>query len=95
MVLFNPALLVGNVRITIEDKSPALTFIIFFNRPGILELKPVVGEYDPESLHENTPSKLFVQIVKNVFNRLLGAGWKEENEHETAPAEEERKQAFT
>ncbi len=95
MVLFDPALLVRDVRITVEDKGPAPALIIFFNGPGILELRPVVGEYDQERLHENTPSKLFIQEVKNVFNSLLCAGWKEEHKHETAPAEEERKQAFT
>ena len=95
MVLFDPALLVRDVRITVEDKSPAPALIIFFNGPGILEFRTVVGEYDPESLHEKTSSKLFIQEVKNVFNSLLCAGWKKEHKHETAPAEEERKQAFT
>lgn len=95
MVLFDPALLVRDVRITVEDKSPAPAFIILFNGPWILELRSVVGEYDPESLHENTPSKLFIQEVKNVFNSLLCAGWKKKHKHETTPTEEERKQAFT
>ena len=95
MVLFNTALLVGDIRITVENKTPAPAFIIFFNGPGIFELGPVVGEYDPESLHENTTSELFIEVVKYVFNSFLSAGWKKEHKHETAPAEEKRKQAFT
>ena len=71
MALLKSAFLVGLVRITVEDTRPALAVSCHLNRPGILELRSVIRENDPESLTEDYRPQTIIQIVKYSLYRCL------------------------
>ena len=73
VTFLQPAFLVGLVRVAVEDKSSAFAVSCHLDRSGVLEFRPVVSEYDPESLTEDYRPEPVVQIVKYSLNRRLCA----------------------
>ena len=82
MTFLQAALLVGLVRIAVKNASTPFSIGSHLDRPWILELRTVVGEYDPESLAKDYRTESIIKHVENILNRLLRTGWKQKDQHE-------------
>lgn len=76
MTFLQSTLLVGLVRIAVKNASTPFSIGSHLDRPWILELRTVVGEYYPESLAKDYRTESIIKHVENILNRLLRTGWK-------------------
>ena len=95
MVLFKTALLVGYIRVAVEDIGTALSVFRELDPFRILEFRTVVCKDNGERILEETISKAVGQGIEGFQDRLLVASLHQDNDHETVASEEEREQALT
>jgi len=62
---FNAAFLAGSLRVTVENKCPAVTLLIELDRGRICEFAASFREDHREHLHEEFPAQLFIQRIEN------------------------------
>ena len=94
VILFQAALLVGNIGVTEKDISTAFTISGEFDSIRILELGTVVSKNDRESLSEETVTEAGIQSVEGFQDTFLVTPLQEDEDHEAGSAEEEREQAL-
>lgn len=94
MVLLKLALLVGFIRVTIEDIGTEPAIWSFFYGPGVLELAAVVSQDHLEILFEGVERNLLRKFIDGIYNAFLGASLKEQAEHEVGIAEKQCQDAF-
>ena len=82
MTFLQPTLLVGLVRIAVKNASTPFSIGSHLDRPWILELRTVVGEYYPESLAKDNRTEPIIEHVENILNRLLRTRRKQKDQHE-------------
>ena len=95
VILLEPPLLIGDVRVTVINKGARPSVSRLFNVPGVLKFRPVVGEYHREVPAEKTDTKGVSQGVDRIDDLSLRAASEEDNDHKRTAAEEECQETFT
>lgn len=94
VALFQPAFLVGLVRVTVEHTGAALPVACHFNGPWVLEFRTIILEDHPESPLEDRRVEQIIESVEHILHGLLSTGREQEDEQERRLPEKESHQAF-
>ncbi|SCH43664.1 Uncharacterised protein [uncultured Clostridium sp.] len=89
MILFNPSLLPGRVRITIKDPGTDSSIFITFYPFWKLKFRTIIRQDHRKEFTKNFNGKLFCQIIKHLYDLLLCFSLQYKNEHERAVTEKE------
>ncbi len=94
VILFQAALLVGNIGVTVEDIGTALSVFRELDPFRILEFRAVICKDDRERLLKEAVTEAVGQGIESLQDRFLVTPLHQDDDHEAAAPEEESEQTL-